>query len=455
MIRNKIWLHSLLLNFLLICSTAYAMTTTVDKTTVELGDTIRVTYTLEANKAKPNLEPLNRDFTIQGSERSQELSVIDGKISQRMRWVFTLIPKRTGNLTLPALTFGDDTSKGYVIFVKKRTAPYPSQTQRKNFMLKHSVNKTTPYQNQPIGYTVRFYYSAPIADVKLLPPQAKGIDIRILDRDRRFYENVDGRNYHVIERQYQIIPKKTGKITLQGARLTGINQALDPFAVAAMTPVDKVKLSTKPVTLHVQAIPQASLHPLPLVAKKVNLEQQWSTNLTDINVGDPITRTVQLTVVNADPNRIPNLAFESSPGLNNYPDKPQREQFMQNGDEVTQITVKVAYIATKPGPLRIAKTNVEWFNTQEGSWQTTTLPAVTLHVAGAVPVKPDIPKAELPIQREEKKADTNTLPLNTSASLWQALSGLFGGLWLITLVWGFRRGRKTHKKKKDLPPFYP
>lgn len=79
-----------------------------------------------ASAGPPDLTPLQQDFQILNRGLSTQTSVINGVRTQRTSLSLSLLPKRSGNLTLPALGIGGEYSQPQPIRVSP--GPEPAQT---------------------------------------------------------------------------------------------------------------------------------------------------------------------------------------------------------------------------------------------------------------------------------------------------------------------------------------
>lgn len=93
------------------------VSTHIQNTRINQGESLRVRY--EANAAGwPDLSPLEQDFIIQGRNTQQSSRTINGRTSRRIVLSLSLLPKRSGELTLPALNFAGERSRSATITVK-------------------------------------------------------------------------------------------------------------------------------------------------------------------------------------------------------------------------------------------------------------------------------------------------------------------------------------------------
>ncbi len=91
--------------------------TQVRNTSIDQNESLRVRYETDSAAGWPDLSPLEQDFIIQGRNSGRSVRTINGQTSQRTTLTLTLRPKRSGELTLPAIDFGTESSEAISIQV--------------------------------------------------------------------------------------------------------------------------------------------------------------------------------------------------------------------------------------------------------------------------------------------------------------------------------------------------
>lgn len=66
----------------------------------------------------PDFSVLEQDFQILSQSRSQNIQMINAKVTRSTSWRLKLLARRTGRLTIPAIPLGDDSSKPLSILVQ-------------------------------------------------------------------------------------------------------------------------------------------------------------------------------------------------------------------------------------------------------------------------------------------------------------------------------------------------
>jgi hypothetical protein len=95
----------------------------LSRTEVAAGEAVVLTLTQTgAQITPPDLTPLEADFHIVDRARRAEVTVVNGQRTERRELLLTLLPRRTGSLTVPALSAGDDSTAPLRLEVGPTTA---------------------------------------------------------------------------------------------------------------------------------------------------------------------------------------------------------------------------------------------------------------------------------------------------------------------------------------------
>ena len=300
------------------------------------------------------------------------------------------------------------------------------QNIQQDIELKNTLSTDKIYVGQQFIYTSKLYIAenTEMQTGNLTNPQADNSVIKQVGKDTSGSEIINGRRFQTITRSYAITLNKAGYTRIIPSRFEGQVSTYRPgYRFANRKPVI---IQGKAHTVNVLAIPE-NFQGDWLASDFVQLIEEWQPDQQDYYAqGEPITRTLTLTVANIDKTALPDLAVNWPESVKVYPDKPQLSQFVQQGRYFAQQVISYAVIPNQAGKLVFPEVNVAWFNTQTGRSEIATLPAKTIIVqASAVSQVSEVanPVAIAPV---------NVQP-NTS-SLWQWLTLLFALLWLLTLA---------------------
>ena len=111
---QSLFITILLLVLLSLTSTttfAASLTASVDRNQLGAGETLelRIKYDEQAS-SDPDFSPLEKDFEVLSKNQQNQFSFTNGNSVSYTEWRIQLLPKRSGQLTIPALQFKGEKS---------------------------------------------------------------------------------------------------------------------------------------------------------------------------------------------------------------------------------------------------------------------------------------------------------------------------------------------------------
>ncbi len=408
----------------------------VDQRDIEMGDTIKLTISgsnMEKN-AVPDLSEVIDNFDLRSSSQTQSVTMINGKMTNEIVWIFTLLPKHGGNVVIPAINVGNERSQPLTIHVKgsentsTTTADDTRDTTtavatRPDVFVKAELSPANPYVQSQALYKIRLFYNRQLANPQLAEPTASGIDFVRLGQSKTYQKEINNQPYQVVELNYAAFPKRSGTLNIPGPMFMGsiLTDNVNNF----MTPntVKPVKVMANSLQMQVQAIPASVSAKKWLPAAEVKLTESWSADPSKFKVGVPITRTVKITAKGVDEKQLPQLLPTDVTGFQVYPDKPEVSADTDGKSVFATRIEKSAYMPTQDGIAEIPAVTVHWWNTQTNKEQTATIPASTINIAAGegastnTPITLAAPAVTTKIDAPSKAATTNTEPLTWRSRL--------------------------------------
>lgn len=213
-------------------------TCSVDRTEVPLGQQLQVTFTLSGGSLKQYRDfrapDLNRDFmTLMGPSTSQQMQIVNGRVSTSIAWTYVLQPRQTGGFTLPAasIIYDGNTLRSNSVAIKVTSAvPNSGGTQREkskpdvdlgdNLFIRAIPNKTDVYIGEPITVTYKLYSRVAFQlDNPIKLPRMVGFwseDIEAPTRLEPRIEVYNGRQYETyMMRKVLYFPTQSGKLVIE------------------------------------------------------------------------------------------------------------------------------------------------------------------------------------------------------------------------------------------------
>jgi len=445
-VRLLACLFFLLLSALMSSNTYAAdIRVSVDRNPVSVDESFQITFTAsQSPDDDPDFSPLEQDFNIINQSNSSSSSWVNGKSTKVVQWIVNVMAKQTGSLVIPAIKFGKDVSRASSILVADKSSKKALDT-NEDLFIDVEASPQNPYIQSQVFYTLRLYTKVNISQARLNEPELSDAVIERLGEDSNYNTQVNGVDYSVTERKYAFFPQKSGKLTIKPLVLTAevlVNnaQSINPFFNSQMSKTKRVE--SKPVTLDVKPVPAEFKGQHWLSAEQLVLKQEWSTDVAQLKVGEPVTRTLSLVAKGTTVGQLPELnTTQTSEELKAYPDQPVLQEQKKVEGLIAFREEKIALIPSKAGTYPLPAIEIPWFNTQTQKLEIAKIPEETLTTA-AVATQPEPAPAPTFTPLETTKTDSVAIAdsyQNTPIWLWVSIFLALG--WLITLIVFLRKRR--------------
>lgn len=425
---------------------------TAEPNPVPAGESFTLRFEAESADGEPDLSPLNQDFEISGTQRQSQLSLIDGRFSKSTIWMINLIPRHPGQIKVPPIEFGGDSSPEMIVNVLSPGSGGSPAQKSEDMFIEVAATPRDPYVQAQAIYTLRLYYDLRlnIEEFTLTPPDAEAGDAIVtpIGKERKFDLKRDGRNYKVYERIYAVFPQKHGTITLRPVVLEGLvslgaRSLLDPFG----HDIRRRRVQSDAVKLAVRPVPKAFTGAFWLPAASLQLHETWSDDPDSLKAGDPITRTISLLASGLTAGQLPELTSEVPAGLKRYPSPSMLDDQKKSEGVIGLRQEQHALIAEDGGDYTLRQVRVPWWNTATDKMEFATLPARALHVQAGASAPAPTPPALTPQPAEPPApalARGNAVSPPTP-DYWRWISAALAGGWTITaLLWWRSARRRPH-----------
>ena len=435
----------------------------VDKNTLVYGEdsSLILTLTLTGQKKShetPNLEQsgIYESFIQQGSGRSERTQIINGVRSSQLEWQMRLAPRAPGILTIPAIQLGDLQSQPITIHVKEQSYSDSGRSVRSSHLVFIDIttdNNQVHIQQQILLKVKIFSRVSLYDDSSLTPLTIDNAIIKQVGETQKFEEVLQGIRHVVFELNFAIFPQVIGQLNIPSMTFTGTMATNDNshFSSVFTSTGTPISASSNPLSISVTPTPDSWDTAIPWVpAKSLALSDQWSTNTDTLTVGDAITRTVTLAAEGLTASQLPTINTMNIANVKSYPDTIKTDDIATNSGILGNQVSAIALVPLQEGELTIPPLEIAWYDTQNNSIQTTTLPGKTFNVLPAVPTTQNIPNnAAHDCEDKNLLADDNNIKTNDSLSpTWKMIAGGFAVLWVLTILFFFMSQRKK-KKPQD------
>lgn len=424
-----------------------------ERTRLGAGESLQLELRVQGSAdGDANLQPLQRDWEILGRAQSSQMQFINGDFSRSLTLNLTLMPRRSGNLEIPALCFGVDCSEPLSIQVSSEAAV--STGDAASLLLEAEAEPRQTVVGAQVLVTVRLLHRDNLASASLSAPQPQGVEAEMqqLGQDRTFETRRDGALYQGIERRYALFPQQAGTLHLPGlqldAQVAAGSSKYDPFGRA----VKSVRRTSSPLDIEVDSPPTDPGHRSWLPASAVTLQDDWQGEPPTLRVGEPVTRTLLLRAFGLPAAHLPELKISLPADWKSYPDQPARQDESDARGIIGTLQQKIALIPTQPGPTMLPAVDLDWYDVNSRQWRRAHLEPLRVIVApaaaGAIvattpPLAPPVVAPAL--TKTPSPPLTASLPSNATAGFWPWLSLLLGSGLLLSLglFWWQRRKSRS------------
>ena len=397
------------------------------------------------------------NFMVGRTSTQSQTAYVNGNLSRSTTLATLLVAKQAGEFTIPAFTIDGATTAPITLTVlaqddqRSQTMPTANRT---NIELKVSVSPEQVYVGQQFIYTSKLLIGAntEMQAGNLTNPEVVNGTVNLVGKDINGSEIVNGSRLQTITRQYAITINTAGNVAIAPSRFEGqvSNNRLGGFGFSPATPVI---IQGKQLNINVLA-PVKDYQGEWLVSDFVQLSQELQPQQQDYPQGEPITRTLTLTVANVDKSALPTLSFDWPETVKVYPDKPQHNSYAQQGSYFAQQVLSFAIIPNQLGKLTLPEIKVPWFNSKTQTQEWAVLPAQTLNIIAnadspvAAPPSAAVSNTQKPTSTEAQSLASAPESQHTdsaASSLWPWLTALFATLWLLTCAAWYAYARNNRR----------
>lgn len=485
-------------------STWAAVTASLDKTQVALGDRVRLVINNTGNgDQQPDTSALRKDFDILGTQRGTSMQIVNGHMSSQTQFTVLMAPRHVGTIRIAPIAWGGEQSAALELTVGAGASPSSpganasnGNTAESQVTMSGTLDQKQPYVQSAVVLSLRLNVGVQMAQASLDLQGNSDVLVRQIGQDQQHTESRNGRVYQVIERKYLLIPQRSGAISLKGpvlqaqvqddAASSGNDADIDAFFgnVFGQT-MGRFARRLRPITLQANAI-EMNVQARPanadasnwLPAQKLTLEETWrpEPQQGQLHVGEPLTRHLRLNALGVTAGQLPDLAslMPVPEGIKKYPDQAKTDEGLKGETLRASRDQDIALVASAPGHYVLPALRLVWWDTVGRTLHTIELPERSLDVLPATGAAAAAPAGAAPNPAMAAPAgnnstaagtDTNNTPTNESgigstlfqatraaqsATLWIWISGALAVLWLGTLLlwWRARRAGLQHMSMK-------
>jgi len=447
MVRQSSFIQFLIFSLLLFtCNTLLAeVTAKTNRTVLSIDETLMMKIVqTNGSSGEPDLSELRKNFQILSQSQSQNFSFINGRSSSSHTWDLTLLANDTGEVMIPAIPVGNESTQPIKLLIKKPSAT-PAIEGKEIFIEVSITPDKQVYVQQQVLLTVSLYNRVRFTNASLSEPD---IENAVVERigDESSYQKVIGEyNYNVIERRYAIYPQQSGTMEIPGILFTG-NIKLQQSGFSLFSRSGRRVISrTESISLNVLPIPDSYTGKNWLPAKHISIESDILEDEHSIKAGEALTRRIVVSAVGLIGSQLPVISVPSSTDYKSYPDKETISSQVIKTEIVGTRQDSMAIIPVHSGQITLPEVKIDWWNTDTQQQENTILPAKTLSVAKNASM-PDLTQSTATQKKQirlsvENKSEPENKPVQQIASqtatdmynIWFWISMTLLILWLTTL----------------------
>ncbi|SFR41611.1 Oxygen tolerance [Marinobacter gudaonensis] len=400
-----------------------------------------------SNLPSPNIEKVEPDFEILARNQQYSIRTVNSRMVGEITWTYQLAPKKTGELTIPALKFRESMSEPVTIEVVDGTPPNQAATGRDSF-IELSADKAEVYVQEQLILTIRLFFRGNLIRGELSEPDHPHVIIESLGRQQESSQYRDGLRYRVVERRYALFPQRPGMLKLPPIRFEG--QMRDSAGKLKFLR-DSEELFEVPV----KDVPAQFSGKTWLPATGLALEESGLPPSLEVTTGENLTREIRMTAAGLPSETLPPLPDQVPDGLRSYPEAPERNTETTPTGLTSSLSQSVALVPVQPGTMTLPAIRIPWWDTEADRERVAVIPARTLMVTDAgtapntnVPADAATTSANPDTPEKENASSAQNASATDNPWLWTSLG--LALLWLITaLAWWYSR---KHYRQRDTSP---
>jgi len=384
-LKLNLWLLTLFLFLLLAANTVSAsVTASTSRSVISIDETIELVIKNDKSSDDPDLSILENNFQIMGRSQSQNYSLINGNASSTYTWNVTLLPKKTGEITIPAIKVGNESTRPIHLVIKKQSKNpgidgkdvYLKIALSGNSIMSPEKEKSY-YVQQQIIVTVQLFHRIRFSNATLSDLQIENTVVEKLANDANYSKVIAGNRYNIIERRYAIYPQQSGLLSIPSLTFSGNAEISQSFSLFSR-PGRQIISRTKPQTLNILAIPDNYTGKNWLPAESLEIESEILEDISSIIAGEAITRHIIVRAKGLLGSQLPVTSVSSSKTIKTYPDKEELKNQLVNGEILGIRRDTVAIIPLKPGSFTLPEITINWWNSKTNQQESSHLPARSL-----------------------------------------------------------------------------
>ena len=375
-------------------SADFGVEATVDRNVVTLGRTLRLTITVSgaSDVERPDLGDLE-GFEVLGTSSSQNISMVNLKVTRSLSLIYTLAALHEGEFTLGPFTVraGDNIGETEPIKVKVvpasgggsagggRVYERDETADETAAFAVSTVDKQRAYVGEQVTYTLKFAYRLRMLQgMEFIPPEHTGFWYEDLGDAGPVIEAIEGRQYYVVTKKLAFFPISGGTHTIGEAGIryvaeTGDPFGREPFSLFGRDPFSRLRgqegvAMAEPVSIRVLPLPAVG-RPDDFSGAVGSFEVTARATRSEVKVGESVTLVVRISG-RGNLKSLADLPVPEIPGFRVFAPKSKQTLSADRGVVGGEKRFEFVLVAREPGTFTIDGIGLTYFDTQGEQYTT-------------------------------------------------------------------------------------
>lgn len=374
--------------------------TNLNQTEIERGETVTLVIRVfgQQGGVSIDLEPLRSRFEIVSTRSTSHLLSVNNRVESRTDYTLVLFPRELGEQEIPSISVGGTMTDAYTITVNPPSASGLANGQE--LFLETVLNKESVYVQEQVLFTIRLYYTiSGIRNPVFTEVEPSSAVVQLLGQPHQYEQLIDGVRYGIYEKNYAIFPQRSGEMVIPDILFRG--ELTDGSSSLLFR-----NPNTQPITAFAEGY-NIMVHERPpafpadstwLPATQLSISEQWDRDITQLEPGDSVRRTVSVTALGLDGAALPPLENPEIERMNVYPDPPRIERMIYDGSVMGSRVETSTLVATDEGSVVIPEIILPWWDVENDRLATAVIPAsfIRINPVGGIPDSLDADTGEAP-----------------------------------------------------------
>jgi len=424
------------------------VTARVDRNTIDLNESFMLEVVVDGEiDLEPDIAAVERDFYVGQSSQLSNTMIINGEITRSRTWTYQLMAKHVGQLEIPPVSVGAESSQPIAITVREPSDAPPGEA---DVFISSEVDYAQTYVQAQVLYRIKVYRAVPTRQPALRDPEFGGAEVLIEPAgDERSYDAVlNGRTYNVVERVFAIFPQESGDVTISPARFEARVLRDGRITGRKVFSSESQTIKVLPIPPPPSDFPDAAWLP----ARDLELSERWSRDPDEVAAGEPITRNVTISALGQLETQIPVIDPPTIDGVNVYPDRPELSREVQPGGIRGIREDQYAMIGVTPGVVHLPAMQLPWWDVDAGEWRVASLGERSLHVLPSSEPAANQPVPTVTATTEDSPAASI---VTVHSPFWRLTAEGLAALWVLTVIgWWLSTRPKREPREPEAPPLH-